>query len=85
MTQREDLERFILDFLDQEILASDGPQIDPDENLLVSGHVDSLGIMRLVAHLETKLDLKIPPTDLVPDNFRTVRTMASYLNQKTHS
>lgn len=85
MPHREDLERLILDFLDREIVASGGPQIDPDENLLLGGHVDSMGIMRLVAHLETTLDLKIPATDLVPDNFRSVRTMASYLTRKTRS
>jgi acyl carrier protein len=81
MANAEDFESLITDFLATELLGASGPKIDPDENLFVSGHVDSLGIMRLIAHLETELALEIPPADLVPDNFRSVRVMAEYLNR----
>jgi acyl carrier protein len=53
--------------------------VEPDENLFTSGYVDSVGIVRLIAHLESTYGVRIPPTDLVPQNFRTVRTMTAYL------
>jgi acyl carrier protein len=72
------IEHIITTFIVEEI-AGRGAVIDPEENIFTSGHVDSVGIMRLIAHLESTLDVTIPPTELVPQNFRTVRVMAAYL------
>ena len=85
MTGTDDLERIILDFIRKEILATAELELDPQENLFTSGHVDSLGIMRLIAHLETRLDLEIPLRDRVPNNFRSVRVMAAYLGRRLES
>ena len=85
MTDTDDIERLILDFIREQILATVDLELDPDENLFASGHVDSLGIMRLIAHLETRLDLEIPLRDRVPDNFRSVRVMAAYLGRRLES
>jgi acyl carrier protein len=83
MQQAENLEALIIDFIRQEILGTPEIDIDLDENLFTGGQIDSLGIMRLIAHLERSLEVKIPPTELVPDNFRTVRVMSNYLQQLT--
>lgn len=79
MVQTDELEQIILDFIREQILASPELEIDFEENLFASGLVDSLGIMRLIAHLEATLDLEIPLIDRTPDHFRTVRVMAAYL------
>lgn len=79
ISKTDDLEQIIIGFIRDQIVASPEVEIDPDENLFTSGQVDSLGIMRLIAHLETRLDLEIPLIDRVPDNFRTPRVMAAYL------
>lgn len=55
-------------------------EIDAEENLLTSGLVDSVGMMRLIADLEELLEVSVPPPDLVPENFRSVRTMARYFD-----
>ena len=39
--------------------------------------------MRLIAHLESALGIKIPPADLIPQNFRTIRVMAAYLASRS--
>ncbi len=49
MTGTDDLERIILDFIREQIVAAADLELDPEENLFTSGHVDSLGIMRLIA------------------------------------
>ena len=80
MPGTEDLEKIIFEFVREQVLAAPDLELDPEENLFTSGHIDSLGIMRLIAHLEATLELKIPLRDRVPDNFRTVRVMATYLD-----
>lgn len=71
----------ITGFIASDLLGGREAAIDPEDNLFTSGLVDSVGIMRLIAHLEDSLETKIPPTDLVPENFRTVNVMAAYLEE----
>ena len=76
----EPIESLIVRFIRDEL--ADGAAvdpIDPDENLFASGLVDSVGIVRLIAHLKEQLGVSVPPTDLIPENFRTVRVMATYM------
>ena len=59
----------------------DPSMVDRDENIMTSGLIDSVGMMRLIADLEEMLEVTVPPPDLVPENFRTVRVMANYLSR----
>lgn len=83
MTAAPEIEEVITAFIRREILGGRDTFIDPEENLFTSGLVDSVGIMQLIAHLESSYALKIPPTDLTPANFRTIRVMATYLESQT--
>lgn len=74
------IQETIMKFIHGELLTGSEGSIEPDDNLFTGGLVDSLGIMQLVAYLETTLKIKIPPQDLIPDNFRSVSAMTSYLN-----
>ncbi len=78
----EQIEALIVDFIQDGWGADDSAEIDLDENLLTSGLVDSVGIVRLIAHLKESLNVTVPPTDLVPNNFRTIRIMAAYLDSR---
>lgn len=69
----------ISNFLNQEVL-TDSESLAPDDDLLTSGLVDSISMMRLISHVEKSLELKIPPQDLVPKNFRNIQTIAQFLN-----
>ncbi|MEM7587324.1 MAG: phosphopantetheine-binding protein [Acidobacteriota bacterium] len=73
------IETLIVDFIREDLSAEEGEEIDLDDNLLTSGLVDSVGIVRLIAHLKAQLDVDVPPKDLVPTNFRTIRIMAAYM------
>lgn len=85
MTERERIEGIVLSFIRRELVGTEELAIDPDESLFAAGYVDSVGIMRLIAYVETTLQLRIPPTDLVPEHFRTVRAMAAYLDGRTRA
>lgn len=49
---------------------------DRDENLFTTGVLDSMGIMRLIQHLEERCGVRVPPGDMVPEYFRSVEAMA---------
>lgn len=55
------------------------PVADPDEPL----HIDSLGLIRLVAFLESDLGIRIEDEELVADNFATLRTLGELIATKT--
>lgn len=57
-----------------------GRQIAPDEDLLLTGTLDSLGVMALVGHLETMRGRPIPHEDVIIENFQTVEAIAAYLD-----
>jgi acyl carrier protein len=70
----------IRDFILHELLNGEqADELEFDTNLLVSGLVDSLGMVRLIAHLEEKLSVKIPPEDVTIENFISINVMADYL------
>jgi acyl carrier protein len=62
-----------------EIILGDGNLIDLDQNLLMEGIVDSLGLLRMVGHIEKTYDVKIPPEDYILDNFRSLNTVGHYV------
>lgn len=52
-----------------------------EEELLLSGRLDSLMVVRLIAHIEEKYALKIPATDVVLENMKSAGAMAAYLDR----
>ena len=59
----------------------DGEEVDDGEDLLLSGLVDSMGVMRLVAFMEEEFNLSIPPQDVTIENFSSLDTLADYLER----
>lgn len=47
-----------------------------DTDLLAAGLLDSFDIVNLVSRLEETFGVEIDPTDIVPENFRTVSAIA---------
>jgi len=52
------------------------------DDLLESGILDSVGVLDLVARLETVFHLAVSDDDLVPDNFRTVANLSAFVQAK---
>jgi acyl carrier protein len=55
------------------------PISDPDEPL----QIDSLGLIRLVAFLESELGYRVEDEELVAENFATLRKLGELLATKT--
>jgi acyl carrier protein len=55
------------------------PITDPDEPL----QIDSLGLIRMVAFLESELGYRVEDEELVAENFATLRKLGELLATKT--
>ena len=55
------------------------PVTDPDEPL----QIDSLGLIRLVAFLESELGYRVEDEELIAENFATLRKLGELLATKT--
>ncbi len=54
---------------------------DPDEPL----QIDSLGLIRLVAFLESDLGIRIEDEELLAENFTTLRALGDLLESKANT
>ena len=72
-----DLPQKLIDYLN-ESRAPLPPVTDPDQPL----QIDSLGLIRLVAFLESDLNLRVEDEELLADNFATGRKLAKLIKPK---
>lgn len=72
----------IITYLKEEISDEILDDIDVDKDLLGSGIVDSLGMMRLVLFLEKEFQTKIKPEDMTVENFMTVQNISDFLSEQ---
>jgi acyl carrier protein len=79
MSVSADIEQFILSELTQ---GRGITNIDPQENLLSKGIVDSHGVMELVGFLEERYGITVGDEDLSPENFENVASIEAYVQRK---
>jgi len=60
----------------------DKKALDPDEDLLEQGIIDSLGLMRLIAFMEEKFNIKIMDDEIVPENFQSLNSMVTLVEKQ---
>lgn len=80
-----ELNAHIKHFIAAEMVGQPHLDIGDDDDLLLSGLVDSLGVVRLIAFLEEETGLSIPPGEITIENFGTVNAMVAYLEAKAES
>ena len=68
----------LITFIRDEVAVVDG-EVAPDTDLLLSGLVDSLGVIRITQWIEDELDVDVPPGDVTLENFQTVDRIVSYV------
>ncbi len=81
--ERQDIENALIDFISTELVGGrrgdQDSKLNSDDDLLTSGLVDSLGVMRLVRFIEERFDMAVPPADLTIENFLDVATITTYI------
>jgi acyl carrier protein len=74
-----ELENFLL----TEIVVDENIEsLSPDDDLIMQGIIDSLGIMKLVGYLEDNFKIIISDDDLVPENFQTIANLEKLIEMK---
>ena len=71
----------LIEYISAAVATADDP-IDPDTDLLLTGLVDSLGVVLIVNWMEDELAIAIDPGDVVLENFQTVRQMVEYAQRR---
>lgn len=54
-------------------------ELSVDQDLLDSGVIDSLGLLKLIAWIEERFDLSIHDTDLDPTNFHSIAAIDTFI------
>ena len=72
------IKQFIVDEYMPDVSADD---LEADFDLMTSGAIDSLGLLQMVAWLETEFDVVVDDSELGPDSFRTVNDIKAFIEQ----
>ena len=73
-----DIRDDLLQLINEEISLNPAIAVEGDTDLLVTGLVDSLGIVEVVAWMEERIGAAIDPIDIVRANFQTVNRMVAF-------
>lgn len=77
-----EIEEQIRTFIIEEILEDDdGASLSPDQPLL-SGLLDSFGLMSLLGFLEERFEVTITNDQVVSENFKSVEALAEFVKRK---
>ena len=68
-------------FIQDEIVLDD-VVVTGEFDLLLSGAVDSLGVIRITHWMEETLGILVDPGDVTLENFQTIDKMAAYLDTR---
>ncbi len=72
----------IIEYIKKDILLQEDFELKADDELLISGLIDSVNVMRLVTYLESIAEITVPPEDLIIENFNTANDIENYVNTK---
>ncbi|MGW3044465.1 phosphopantetheine-binding protein [Kitasatospora sp. NPDC001159] len=72
----------VTQFIIEEFLPDVGAnELDSDYDLVDGGVIDSLGLLKTIAWLEDRFDVRVEEFDLDPDSFRSVGSISRFIDQ----
>jgi len=69
------------DYIKDEFLLNPNAQLDENKDLISSGILDSLGILKLVDYIETTFEVEVSDEEVVLENFHSLSAIENYLQQ----
>ena len=79
MNVKESIKNYVLSEL---VSDKQHSNLSDTDQLIETGIIDSLGIMKLIGFLEDSLSVQIDDMDLVPENFATIESIATLVEKK---
>jgi acyl carrier protein len=78
-----DIESRLRSYVVERLLFTDGNfDYDDSTSFLQSGLIDSMGVMELVAWVDSDFGIRVQPADITPENFDSVSRLAAYIRRK---
>lgn len=72
----------IANYIKHEIANEPLEDLGEQEDLLGSGIIDSMGMIRLVSYLEQEFQVTISSEDMIVENFMTLEHILKFLSEK---
>ncbi|MFD2726449.1 acyl carrier protein [Hyunsoonleella rubra] len=77
------MEQTIINYIEQELAGEDIEDgLDASDDLLGSGILDSMAMVRLIAYVEETFEIKVDPEEMIIENFMTVEDISSFISSK---
>ncbi|SDU03429.1 acyl carrier protein [Stappia sp. ES.058] len=80
--ETDDVHKTIYDYLIENSGVNVSGGIDPEENLLDSGILDSLGIAEITEFVEKTFEIEIDEDEITSQNYRTVTAFTAFCREK---
>lgn len=77
-----EIENKIREFILKNLYYSEEAFIGDDESFLAAGVVDSMGVMELVAFVQSEFDIPVAQTEIVVENFDSIGKLAEFVRRK---
>ncbi len=74
--------QIIKNFIQSEIVQDGVRSLKDDDNLIETGTIDSMGIIKLITYLENTFSISISDNEVIPDNFETVDAISAFVVRK---
>jgi acyl carrier protein len=82
-TVREGVDSLIAGYIAENILFSrTGYPFANDASFLENGIIDSMNVLELVMFVEEKFKIHVEDSEIVPENFDSVKNLAAYIKAK---
>lgn len=81
-TTTPDFAADLLELLNDELSLDPSVTIGEETDLLLTGLVDSLGIIQVVSWMEDELGLSVDPVDVTLENFQTAGRMIRFASTR---
>lgn len=83
MTTDPQFERDLLELINDEISLDDTMVVTAETDLLLTGLVDSLGVIEIVEWIEDRIGSEIDPGDVILEHFQTVARMVAFVGRRS--
>lgn len=77
-----ELRQQIRTFLTSNFHVADGLSLADATSLLEEGIIDSTGMLKVIAFIETSFDIAVEKSEMLPDNLDSIERIASFVARK---
>lgn len=76
------LARRVREFIVANFYVADPGALSDEDSLLVTGIVDSTGMLEVIGFLESEMGIAVLDQEMIPENLETIARIASFIGRK---